>query len=109
MHPPLRERLRQAMGRGRETMRWNVTTILHRMQGVMREFLRYHGYEVGRGLLAAPETGWERVEGPQDCGVRVRLHPEVLMGEGSGVMPGPGEVRRAEEAGVGAVGSVCVR
>ncbi len=33
MHPGLVERLKQVMGRGRETMRWNVTTILHRMQG----------------------------------------------------------------------------
>ncbi|MCS7227070.1 MAG: hypothetical protein NZ821_08790, partial [Gloeomargarita sp. SKYB31] len=69
-----------------------MTTILHRMQGVMRVFLRYHGYEVGRGLVARPETGWGREEGPQDFGVGVRIHPEVLLGEGSGVVPGPGEV-----------------
>ena len=61
-----------------------MTTILHRMQGVIREFLRYHGYEVGRWLLAVPESSWERGEGPQDFGVRVRMHPEVLMGEGDG-------------------------
>lgn len=79
-------------------MRWNVTTILHRMQEVMRVFLRYHGYEVGRGLMAVPEAGWDREEGPQDFGVAVRIHPEVLLGEGSGVVPGPGEVRRAEGA-----------
>ncbi len=78
-------------------MRWNVTTILHRMQGVIREFLRYHGYEVGRGVLAVPVSGWER-EGAQDFGVEMRLHPEVLIGEKETVMPGPGEVRRAEEA-----------
>ncbi len=65
--------------------------------GVIREFLRYHGYEVGWGC-------WRRRRrrgaggGPQDFGVVVRLHPEVLMGEGEEVMPGPGEVRRAEEA-----------
>jgi|GEM_PF-965548 len=83
---------------GRETMRWNVTTILHRMQGVIREFLRYHGYEVGRWLEAVPESSWEQGEGPQDFGVRVRMHPEVLMGEGYGVVPGREEVARAEEA-----------
>ena len=79
-------------------MRWNVTTILHRMQGVIREFLRYHGYEVGRWLMAVPESSWERGEGPQDFGVRVRMHPEVLMGEGDGVVPGQEAVARAEEA-----------
>jgi len=98
MHPKLRGRLRRALERGRETMRWNVTTILHRMQGVIREFLRYHGYEVGRWLLAVPESSWERGEGPQDFGVRVRIHPEVLMGEGDGVVPGQEAVARAEEA-----------
>jgi len=61
------------------------------MQGVIREFLRYHGYEVGRWLLAVPESSWERGEGPQDFGVRVRIHPEVLMGEGDGVVPGRAE------------------
>ena len=55
--------MRRALERGRETMRWNVTTILHRMQGVLREFLRYHGYEVGRWLEAVPESSWERGEG----------------------------------------------
>jgi hypothetical protein len=98
MHPKLRGRLRRVLERGRETMRWNVTTILHRMQGVIREFLRYHGYEVGRWLLAVPESSWERGEGPQDFGVRVRIHPEVLMGEGDGVVPGQEAVARAEEA-----------
>jgi len=98
MHPKLRGRLRRALERGRETMRWNVTTILHRMQGVIREFLRYHGYEVERWLLAVPESSWERGEGPQDFGVRVRMHPEVLMGEEDGVVPGREEVARAEEA-----------
>jgi len=98
MHPKLRGRLRRVLERGRETMRWNVTTILHRMQGVIREFLRYHGYEVGRWLMAVPESSWERGEGPQDFGVRVRIHPEVLMGEGDGVVPGQEAVARAEEA-----------
>ncbi len=49
-------------------------------------------------MLAALETAWGREEGPQDFGVVVRLHPEVLMGEEETVMPGPGEVRRAERA-----------
>ncbi len=43
--------------RGKETMRWNVTAMLHRMQRVIRVFLRYHGCEVGRVLMARPETG----------------------------------------------------
>ena len=33
MHPKLRGRLRRVLERGRETMRWNVTTILHRDAG----------------------------------------------------------------------------
>ncbi len=37
-------------------------------------------------------------EGPQDFGVQVRMHPEVLMGEGDGVVPGQEAVARAEEA-----------
>ncbi|HEY76936.1 MAG TPA: hypothetical protein G4O00_12335, partial [Thermoflexia bacterium] len=98
MHPRLRQALSKGMVRGGGSMRWNVTTILHRMQVVIETFLRYHGYRVGRAVEAVPVSPWDRTDGPRDFGVAVRIHPEVLIGEEDGVVPGREEVRAAEEA-----------
>lgn len=99
MHPRLREGLKKAMGRGRGSVRWSVTLVLHRMQGVIDVFLRYHGYRVSRYLRAVPESPYERGVGDvQDFRVRVGIHPELLMREGDEIVPGRGEAAQAAEA-----------
>jgi len=98
MHPRLRQALSKGMVLGGGSMRWNVTTILHRMQVVIGTFLRYHGYRVGRAVEAVPVSPWDRTDSPRDFGIAVRIHPEVLVGEGSGVVPSREEVKVAEEA-----------
>jgi len=97
MHPALCQALNKAITRGGYTMRWNVTTILHRMQVVIRTFLRYHGWEVSPTFMAYPTvTSWE-VAGPRDVAVEVRLRPELLMTPDEGVVTRE-DVQRAERA-----------
>ena len=97
MHPTLRQALNKDITRGGYTMRWNVTTILHRMQVVIRTFLRYHGWEFGPALMAYPTiTSWE-VAGPRDVAVDVRLRPELLMSTEREVVTRE-DVQRAEQA-----------
>jgi len=99
MQPRLRDALSKAVTRGSGSMRWSVSTILHRMQVVIATFLKYHGWRANGPLLAYPAlAGWEE-EGTQTFGVVVRIrNPELLMGPGDGVVPGRGEVRQVEEA-----------
>ena len=79
-------------------MRWNVTTIQHRMQVVIHTFLRYHGWQVSKALEVVPTSSWDRQEAPRDFGVSVRIHRELLMSEGEEIVPGNGEVKAAEQA-----------
>ncbi len=99
MHPNLRQAISKAMDRDKGTMRWNVTTIQHRMQVVIHTFLRYHGWRVSRAMEAVPVSSWNRTDGLGDFGVAVRIRaPELLMGEDDGIVPGKGEVQAAEQA-----------
>jgi len=98
LHPQLRAGLNKALTRGAATMRWNPTNILHRMQTVIDLFLRYHGFRVCRTLQAYPNLApWD---GPDSrgYGVTVQLHPELLVEEGSDLIPGRTEVQAAEQA-----------
>jgi hypothetical protein len=98
LHPQLRAGLNKALTRGAATMRWNPTNILHRMQTVIDLFLRYHGFRVCRTLQAYPNLApWD---GPDSrgYGVTVQLHPELLVEEGSDLIPGRAEVQAAEQA-----------
>jgi hypothetical protein len=97
MHPRLKKALSKGMARGGGRMTWNVTTILHRMQVVIDTFLRYHGLRNSRSLEVVPTSSWDRKDGPRDFGVAVRMRPEVLMGEGDGIVPARDDVQAAEE------------
>jgi len=98
MHPRLRQGLSKAMVRASHSMRWNITTIEHRMQVVIDVFLRYHGYRFSSALRAYPCSSWGRNAGPGDFGVSVGLHRELLMEEGYGVVPDREQVQEAEAA-----------
>jgi hypothetical protein len=67
MQPTLKERLRKTLHQGKGRIRWNYTTIIHRMQTVFNCFLAYHGWQYGSWLkVEAVSDGWE---GPGNFGV----------------------------------------
>jgi hypothetical protein len=71
MHPMLTERLRRTLHQGKGRIRWNYTTIVHRMQTVFNGFLAYHGWQSGGSLkVKAVSDGWE---GPGNFGVTVNI------------------------------------
>jgi hypothetical protein len=99
MHPYLRQAVSHAVGRGRGSMRWNVTNVLHRMQVVIDTFLKYHGWRSDGPLLAYPMTPDWNSAASRTFGVTVRIrNPEVLMEPGDGVVPGRDEIQQAENA-----------
>lgn len=100
MHPGLREQVERRMRTQMQSMRWNTTTILHRMQTVVDTFLAYHGYRSDGPLLAWADTpGWETEE-VRTLRVRVRIrNREILLpDDGSALVPTVDEVRRTERA-----------
>lgn len=99
MHPDLRQALSKAITRGSGSMRWSPTTILHRMQQVIRVFLEFHGFTPdGPLVVEANLPPWDR-PGPRDFRVSVCIKKaELLMGDRDGVLPGQDTVRRVEQA-----------
>jgi hypothetical protein len=99
MHPYLRGALVSAVRRGGHAMRWNPTTILHRMQTVIDAFLGYHGWCSDGSLKAWSGTrDWDS-DGSRAFSVFVHITSgELLMTERNGVVPGQDEIRRTEEA-----------
>ncbi|MBC7250102.1 MAG: hypothetical protein H5T62_07445, partial [Anaerolineae bacterium] len=99
MHPDLRKALNKALTRGSGSMKWSPTTILQRMQQVIRVFLKFHGFTPDGPLMVAAELPpWDR-PGPRDFQVSVGIHTaELLMGDRDGVVPGQDTVRRVEQA-----------
>jgi hypothetical protein len=99
MHPVLRERIQKVMHFGKGTLRWNSTTILHRMQVVINAFLGYHGWRSDGGLLAFPAAADWNEAGPRTFTVLVRLRdPELLMLPDDNVVPSQSEIFVCEEA-----------
>ena len=71
MHPSLMERLRRTLHQGKGRIRWNYTTIVHRMQMVFNCFLAYHGWQSGGSLdVKAVSDGWE---GTGNFGAKVNI------------------------------------
>ena len=98
MHPALRQALSKTIARGSSTIKWSTPLVTHKMQIVVDLFLRYHGLH-SRGTLSATTIGpWRQPDDRGAFGVRVSLHPEVLLGPESGVLPTPEEVAAAETA-----------
>jgi len=99
MHPALKSDLGRTISRGATVMRWNVTTILHKMQVVIECFLRYHGWRNGGALLATAGTySYDAINGAGFC-ITVRIiRPELLMLPGQLIVPSNIDVKQAEEA-----------
>ena len=99
MHPRLMESLRSLIHAGKGSVRWNPTTIMHKMQVVFNGFLSYHGWRSNGPLIAyANLSDWSREE-TRTFGVNVRiLDPELLMCPGDVVVPTQGEVCLTERA-----------
>ena len=71
MHPTLKKRLGSALHQGKGRIRWNYTTIVHRMQEVINRFLAYHGWQSGGPVqVKAVSDGWE---GPGNFGVSANI------------------------------------
>ena len=86
MQPQLRKAINQAINRGSTAMRWNTTTILHRMQVVIDAFLGYHGWRSGGPLTVFSSVSWAENE-PHAFGVTVHIrNRELLMAEGDTLM-----------------------
>ena len=99
MHPELRQALNKAVSRGGGSMRWSAVTILHRMEQIIRLFLKYHGFTPDGPLRVYPDVADYETAEPRDFQIRVRItDPELLMPEGDSIMPGRDEVREVERA-----------
>lgn len=99
LHPELRAQIEQRLQAGAVTMRWNTTTILHRMQSVIDLFLAYHGWRSDGPLsVFADVAPWEQ-ETVRTFQVIAHIrHPELLIVPGDTVLPHSKEIRAAEQA-----------
>ncbi len=98
MHPQLRKALNQAINRGGTAMRWNTTTMMHRMQVVIDVFLNYHGWRCNGPLKVFSAVSWENDE-PHAFGVTVRIsNRELLMTERDMLVPTENQKRAMEQA-----------
>jgi len=80
LHPALRVALKKAIDRRASRMTWNPTMVMHKMQNVINEFLRYHGFHNSGGLSAYPTSSYNRPDLAGDFRVAVSLHPQMLLG-----------------------------
>jgi hypothetical protein len=101
LHPKLKEQLVEALRRGENASRWNVTLIRQWMQAVINAFLEYHGFASGDTLRAeAVVSDWHDVDAQHAIDVVVSITSgEVLMArEANGVVPDRRELTSAERA-----------
>jgi hypothetical protein len=98
MHPRLRQALSKGITRGQHSIKWSTPAITHRMQIVIDDFLRYHGLRSGGAIKVHVIGPWNQDGGRGSFGVRVNIEPEVLMGEGSGIVPTREEAAFAGDA-----------
>ncbi len=98
IHLPLRDALDAELTRG-GGMTWNASTIKHRMQKTVDTFLAYHGFRSDGPLFACADGAEWNSQTTRQFFVRVAIRvPELLLGDGDGLMPAPQEVQLAEQA-----------
>jgi hypothetical protein len=95
MHASLREKLSKTITRGASSIKWSVPTILHKMEVVIAEFLRYHGWQMDGPLSVRPDLGHNGRA--FDVTVVIRA-PELLMTTEDGIVPGRDAVQQTEKA-----------
>lgn len=93
------QRLHVALNKGRNSLRWNPTTILHRMQTVIDAFLGLHGWQSSGPLSAVSATpDWNTLDS-QTFRVAVRVRdPQILLPEGETLLPSRDEITQTERA-----------
>lgn len=95
----LQKRIHSELHRGERDTRWNITTILHRMQSIANVFLTVHGWRM-YGLLLVQSSANDMKTRPTrvfDMLVHIR-DPQILMNRDDLVVPSKEEVREMEEA-----------
>ncbi len=99
MHPSLRKKLGQAINRGGNAMRWNPTTILHRMQVIIDVLLGYHGWRSSGPLTAYSSTSSWSANEPHSFSVVVGItKKEILMLPTETIVPGTDQEEQVERA-----------
>jgi hypothetical protein len=95
----LRPALNKAIHNGKGSLRWNPTTILHRMQVVINTFLGLHGWRADGALfVTASMSDWQDVT-QRTFGVNVKIRkPSLLMAEDDLVVPTRAEIEQNERA-----------
>ena len=95
----LRPLLNKAIHAGRGSLRWNPTTIRHRMQVVANIFLGAHGWRTDGPLFVnALVNSWDSNDGRAfNIAVEVR-NPQILRLPGENLMPTSFEIQRTEQA-----------
>ena len=95
----LRPVLNKAIHNGKGSLRWNPTTILHRMQVVINTFLGLHGWRADGALfVTASMSDWQDVT-QRTFGVNVKIRkPSLLMAEDDLVVPTRAEIEQTERA-----------
>jgi hypothetical protein len=60
MHQAFLKKLQKSIHYGKGRIRWNTTTVIHRMQQVINTFLTYHGWQSNGPLRVAAVAGeWD--------------------------------------------------
>jgi hypothetical protein len=95
----LHGRIRTELHRGERDTRWNITTILHRMQGVANVFLTAHGWRAYGLLLVQASANDMKTRETRvfDMLVKIR-NAQILMNRDDLVMPDAKEVQAVEQA-----------
>ena len=95
----LRPTLNKSIHNGKGSLRWNPTTILHRMQVVINTFLGLHGWRAdGPLFVTASMSDWQDVT-QRTFGVNVKIRkPTILMFADDLVVPTRAEIEQNERA-----------
>jgi hypothetical protein len=93
----LRRTLNKSIHNGKGSLRWNPTTILHRMQVVINTFLGLHGWRAdGPLFVTASMSDWQDVT-QRTFGVNVKIRkPTILMFADDLVVPTRAEIEQNE-------------
>jgi len=95
----LRQPLNKTLHNGKGNLRWNPTTIMHRMQVVVNAFLSAHGWRSDGPLFVHVSMSDWGAASTQFFGVNVRIrNPQILMAQDDMVVPSQSEVAHTEKA-----------
>jgi hypothetical protein len=88
-----------ALNKGRQTLRWNPTTIQHRMQTVIDKFLALHGWRSSGPLNVYASTADWNSSSSHTFQVIVQIRdPQILLSPGDMLLPGRDEIIKTEQA-----------